>query len=50
MWEHTSQLMATVVNSQRTKNPVKSDKLHPFRHLKPKPQPKAEVSPLLRYL
>jgi hypothetical protein len=51
-WDIASNLMATIVNSQRGKNPLKPDQFNPYKKAikrrKAKPQP--EVSPLLRYL
>lgn len=51
-WDIASNLMASIANSQRTKNPVKPEQLNPYRKAikrrKAKSQP--EVSPLVRYL
>jgi hypothetical protein len=49
-WERLSSLMATVVNCQRTKNPVKPDQLNPMKKLARRRKPRREISPLLRYL
>jgi hypothetical protein len=51
-WDIASNLMATIVNSQRGKNPLKPDQFNPYKKAirRRKAKPQSEVSPLLRYL
>lgn len=51
-WDHTAALMATIVNSQRVKNPVKADDLNPQKRAKRKrrARQRKEESPLLMFL
>lgn len=49
-WERAASIMAAVVNSQRTKNPIDPAKLNPYRQRRKAKKKRPEVSPLLRWL
>lgn len=49
-WERAASIMAAVVNSQRTKNPIDPAKLNPYKQRRTAKKKRPEVSPLLRWL
>lgn len=49
-WDRAANIMAAVVNSQRTKNPVEPDRLNPYKKRQKAKKKRPEISPLLRWL